>query len=77
MVCSVTGKTPAGLRVYVPGRSFTVILGADGAFQMDNVPAGSYSLSVATAAGAAAGGPLSATVGTSGVSVGALSATCP
>ncbi|MGE0394679.1 MAG: carboxypeptidase-like regulatory domain-containing protein [Vicinamibacterales bacterium] len=38
--------TVAGLMVYVPGRAYTVITGANGTFQLDHVPAGSYSLAI-------------------------------
>ena len=51
---SITGQlqscTPnfnfTGILVHVPGRSFSVRTGADGRFQIDNVPAGTYDLSV-------------------------------
>jgi hypothetical protein len=35
-----------GYLVHIPGRAFSVFTGADGSFQIDNVPAGTYALSV-------------------------------
>lgn len=35
-----------GYLVYIPGRAFSVFTGADGSFQIDNVPAGTYSIAV-------------------------------
>lgn len=64
LVCSnvPTVTSPlAGLTVYLPGRSYTVITGADGSFQMDNVVAGSYNLIVARGTTTLAG-PLPLTV---------------
>jgi hypothetical protein len=46
----VPGATLEGYLVHIPGRAFTAITGADGAFQFDNVPPGGYDVSVKDAA---------------------------
>ena len=46
----IPGATLDGYLVHIPGRAFTVITGGDGAFQIDNVPPGDYTVSVAAAA---------------------------
>lgn len=35
-----------GFLVHIPGRAFSVFTGADGSFQIDNVPAGTYTIAV-------------------------------
>ena len=40
------GTDFSGYLVYVPGRAFSVFTGPSGAFQMENIPPGSYDLSV-------------------------------
>jgi hypothetical protein len=41
-----TGSDYTGFLVHVPGRAFNVFTGADGAFQIDNVPSGIYTVAV-------------------------------
>ena len=38
--------SPQGVVVFVPGRAFNVFVGADGVFQMDNVPPGTYEVHI-------------------------------
>lgn len=40
------GTNLTGYLVHIPGRAFSVFTGVDGKFQMDNVPAGTYTLAV-------------------------------
>ena len=40
------GLPIAGAFVYLPGRDYTVITGSGGTFQMDQVPAGTYTVIV-------------------------------
>lgn len=42
----VPGGTFKGYLVHIPGRAFSAFTGADGAFQIDNLPPGVYDLSV-------------------------------
>ena len=46
----VPGATLAGYLVHIPGRAFSAFTGVDGAFQLDNVPAGTYDVSVVSGA---------------------------
>jgi hypothetical protein len=46
----IPGATLDSYLVHVPGRAFSVITGPDGAFQIDNVPPGDYTVSVSAAA---------------------------
>ena len=49
--CDASGASitaPAGTLVYVPGRAFTAATDASGAFVIDHVPAGTYSVAVET-----------------------------
>ena len=46
----VSGATLDGYLVHITGRAFTVFTGPDGAFQIDNVPPGDYTVSVSAAA---------------------------
>lgn len=44
LTCNAPTLAPAGSLVYVPGRAFTARTGSDGSFQIDHLPAGSYSV---------------------------------
>ena len=46
----VPGATFAGYLVHIPGRAFSAFTGADGSFQIDNVPAGVYDVAVVSGA---------------------------
>lgn len=46
----IPGATLDSYLVHIPGRAFSVITGADGAFQIDNVPPGDYTVSVSASA---------------------------
>jgi hypothetical protein len=46
----VPGATLDSYLVHIPGRAFSVITGRDGAFQIDNVPAGDHTVSISAAA---------------------------
>jgi len=58
---------PAGALVFALGRAFTVVTGADGRFQMDHLPAGTYSL--VASQGTVTTTPVSVVVGTGAVAM--------
>jgi hypothetical protein len=45
-VCTGDTQPLGGVFVHVPGRSYSVVTGADGAFQFDNMPSETFTLSV-------------------------------
>jgi hypothetical protein len=64
------------LRAYVPGRSFAVILGIDGTFEMDNVPNGNYSVVIASGT-TQLGATATVAVGNILADFGTVHVTCP
>jgi hypothetical protein len=76
--CDANGASitaPAGTLVYIPGRAFTAATDATGAFLIDHVPAGTYSVAVEEG-GATVVTKNGVSVASTASNVGTLAATC-